>query len=51
MTWAEILPPGARPVVDDDGAAERLGHVVGDDAGIGIDRAARRQSHDEAHRR
>jgi len=50
MTLGRDVAAGPRPVVDDDGAAERLGHVIGDDAGIGIDRAARRQSHDEAHR-
>ena len=40
----------AGPVLDDDGLAERLRHLVGDDAGVRVDGAAGRQSDDEADR-
>ena len=40
----------ARPVLDDDGAPQRLRHVLGDDAGVGVHGAAGGQAHDEAGR-
>jgi hypothetical protein len=43
------VPIGARLDLDDYRAPERTGHVVGDDAGIGIDRTACRRAHDEAN--
>ena len=40
----------ARAVLDDDGLPEDFRHLVGDDAGIGIDGAARRKAYDEFDR-